>query len=93
VVDRLPCGKLTVSGREVSRAAPLVLVYDSEDAEARAVAERVAVILREVGIAVQILGQTVRDATKSSVAEMRLVRQHIGTPDPATAPAATGTAP
>jgi len=75
--------------REVSRAAPLVLVYDSEDAEARAMAERVAVNLREVGIAVQISGQAVGDATKSSVAEMRLVRQR----GPATSPAATGTTP
>ena len=56
-------------------------------------AERVAVNLREVGITVQISGQAVGDATKSSEAEMRLVRQHIATPDPATSLAATGTTP
>ena len=79
--------------RELSRAAPLLLVYDSEGVEARAVPEHVAVNLREVGIAVQISRQAVGDATKSSVAEMRLVRQHIVTPYPATSPAATGTTP
>jgi len=74
-------------------AAPLVLVYDSGDAEAHAVAERVAVNLREVGVAMQISGQAVVDATKSSEAEMRLMRQHIATPDPAASLAATGTTP
>ena len=49
---------LAASGREVSRSMPLVLVYDSGDAEARAVADRVAVNLREVGIMVQVSGQT-----------------------------------
>jgi len=47
---------LTAIGRKVSRAAPLVLVYDSGDDEARAVAERVAVNLKEAGVGVQLLG-------------------------------------
>jgi peptide/nickel transport system substrate-binding protein len=76
---------LAATGREVSRAAPLVLVYDSGDAEARAVAERVAVNLKEAGIAVQISGQTTGSATKSSVPDMRLVRRRITSPDPAEA--------
>ena len=47
---------LAASGRELSRPMPLVLFYDSGDAEARAVADRVAVNLREVGIMVQVSG-------------------------------------
>src|SRR5437899_6252135 len=53
---------LTATGREVSHAAPLVLVYDSGDEEARAVAERVAVNLKEAGIAVQLAAQTTGSA-------------------------------
>ena len=60
VAADLPRAKelLAASGRELSRSGPLVLVYDSGDAEARAVADRVAVNLREVGIMVQVSGQT-----------------------------------
>jgi peptide/nickel transport system substrate-binding protein len=76
---------LTVTGRKVSRAAPLVLVYDSGDDEARAVAERVAVNLKEAGIAVQLSAQTMGSATKPSAGDMRLVRQRITSPDPAAA--------
>jgi peptide/nickel transport system substrate-binding protein len=80
---------LTASAREVSHPAPLSLVYDSSDAEARAVADRVAVNLREVGIMVQISGQSPDRAsggkTKSPAADLRLVRQRIATPDPALA--------
>jgi peptide/nickel transport system substrate-binding protein len=74
---------LAATGREVSRPAPLVLVYDSGDAEARPVAERVAVNLREVGIVVQISGQAA--GVKNSAAGMRLVRYHMATPDPGVA--------
>ena len=70
---------------KLSRPLPLVLVYDSGDAEARAVADRVAVNLREVGIMVQVSGQNVDGSTKSTVADLRLVRYRITTPDPATA--------
>jgi len=76
---------LTAIGRKVSRAAPLVLVYDSGDDEARAVAERVAVNLKEAGIAVQLSAQTTGSATKPWAGEMRLVHQRITSPDPAVA--------
>jgi peptide/nickel transport system substrate-binding protein len=76
---------IAATGREVSRSVPLVLVYDSADAEARAVAERVAVNLKEAGIAVQLSGQTTGSTTKSPVADMRLVRQRISSPDTAAA--------
>lgn len=76
---------LTATGREVSRSAPLVLVYDSADAEARAVAERVAVNLKEAGIAVQLSGQTTGSAMKPPAGDLRLVRQRIASPDTAVA--------
>jgi ABC-type transport system substrate-binding protein len=76
---------LTATGRKVSRAAPFMLVYDSGDDEARAVAERVAVNLKEAGIAVQLSAQTTGSAAKPSAGDMRLVRQRITSPDPATA--------
>ena len=73
---------LTATGREFSRSAPLVLVYDFGDAESRAVAERVAVNLKEAGIAVQLAGQNMGNATKG---DMRLVRQRITSPEIAVA--------
>jgi peptide/nickel transport system substrate-binding protein len=72
---------LTATGREVSHAAPLVLVYDSGDDEGRAVAERVAVNMKEAGIAVQLSAQTTGSATKPPVGDMRLVRDRISSPD------------
>jgi peptide/nickel transport system substrate-binding protein len=74
---------LKATGREVSRPAPLVLVYDSVDADARAIAERVAVNLREIGIVAQISGQAA--GVKNSAADMRLVRYRIASPDPGVA--------
>jgi ABC-type transport system substrate-binding protein len=76
---------LAASGRELSHPMPLVLFYDSGDAEARAVADRVAVNLREIGIMVQVSGQTADGKTKAPVADLRLVRQRISMPDPAAA--------
>jgi peptide/nickel transport system substrate-binding protein len=76
---------LAASGRELSRSMPLVLVYDSGDAEAHAVADRVAVNLREVGIKVQVSGQMADGKTKPAAADLRLVRHRISTPDPAAA--------
>ena len=73
---------LTATEREFSRSAPLVLVYDSADAESRAVAERVAVNIKEAGIGVQLSGQNMGNATKG---DMRLVRQRIASPDIAVA--------
>ena len=74
---------LTATGREVSRPAPIVLVYDSGDADARAVAERVAVNLKEAGIAVQISGQN--SEAKNSAADVRLVRYRVAAPAPGAA--------
>jgi ABC-type transport system substrate-binding protein len=76
---------LTATGREVSRTAPLVLIYDSADGEARAVAERVAVNLKEAGIAAQLSGHTTGSATKPPAGDMRLVRQRIASPEVAVA--------
>ena len=76
---------LAASGRELSRSMPLVLFYDSGDAEAHAVADRVAVNLREVGIKVQVSGQMADGKTKPAAADMRLVRHRIAAPDPAAA--------
>jgi ABC-type transport system substrate-binding protein len=76
---------LAATGREVSRSAPLVLVYDSDDAEARAVAERVAVNLLDVGITVQVTGQNSDGKTKPPAADMRLARHRVASPDPAVA--------
>ncbi len=76
-------GLLTATGREVSRPAPLVLVYDSGDVEARAVAERVAVNLGEAGIVAQISGQSADG--KMTPADIRLVRYRMAAPDPGVA--------
>jgi peptide/nickel transport system substrate-binding protein len=75
---------LAASARENSRSAPLVLLYDSGDAEARAVADRVAVNLREVGIKVQVSVQTA-NAKAKPMADVRLVRRRMAAPDPAAA--------
>jgi ABC-type transport system substrate-binding protein len=75
----------TASVREHSRSMPLVLFYDASDAEARAIADRVAVNLREIGIMVQVSGQTAEDKTKLSAADLRLVRHRMISPDPAVA--------
>src|SRR5260370_25642744 len=72
---------LTATGRQFSRSAPLVLVYDSADTESRAVAERVAVNLKEAGIPVQLSRQIAGNATKLSAGDMPLVRQRIASPD------------
>jgi peptide/nickel transport system substrate-binding protein len=76
---------LAASGHELSRPTPLVLVYDSGDAEAHAISDRVAVNLREVGIMIQVSGQSADGKMKALSADMRLVRHHIVGPDPATA--------
>ena len=73
------------SGHEHSHSPPLVLVYDSSDPEARAVADRVAVNLREVGIMVQVSGQIADGKTKPPAADLRLVRRRIAAPDPGAA--------
>ena len=87
VSSDLPRAKdlLAASGREHSQPMPLVLFYDSGDAEARAVADRVAVNLREIGIMVQVSGQVVDGKGKRLAADLRLVRHRIAAPDPAAA--------
>jgi len=70
---------LTATGREVSHPAPLALIYDSGDEEARAVADRVAVNLKEAGIAVQVSAQPA--AGKILPADLRLLRRGIAAPD------------
>jgi ABC-type transport system substrate-binding protein len=83
----LPSAKelLAASGRELSHPIPLVMFYDSSDAEAHLVADRVAVNLREVGIMVQVSGQTLDGKSKPPAADLRLVRHRIVAPDPAAA--------
>jgi hypothetical protein len=76
---------LAASGHELSHSKPLVLFYDSSDAEARAVADRVVVNLREVGIMVQVSGQPVDGKAKPAAADLRLVRYRIAAPDSAAA--------
>lgn len=82
VVTDLPHAKelLAAAGREVSHPMALTLVYDSGDAEARAIAERVAVNLREAGIVTQISGQAAD--MKNPAADVRLVRYRLAAPDP-----------
>jgi len=58
--------------------APLLLVYDASDAEARAVAERVAVNLHDAGIAMQ----TQPAKPGAAPADVRLVRVRITLPEP-----------
>jgi ABC-type transport system substrate-binding protein len=76
---------LAASGRKLSRPMPLALFYDSSDAEARAVADRVVVNLREVGIMVQASGQIADGKAKPPAYDLRLVRYRITPPDSAAA--------
>jgi peptide/nickel transport system substrate-binding protein len=76
---------LSASGAQSSRSAPLVLLYDSGDAEARVVADRVAVNLQEVGIKVQVAGSIADGKMKPPVADVRLVRHRLAAPDAAMA--------
>ena len=76
---------MAASEHEFSHSKPLVLFYDSSDAEARAVADRVSVNLREVGVMVQVSEQTLGGKAKPGAADLRLVRHRIAAPDPAAA--------
>lgn len=71
---------LNDSGDQFSRPVPLVLVYDFGDADARSVAQRVAVNLSEVGVKLKVSGQ-IEDA-KNFKGDLRLVRHSITSPDP-----------
>jgi ABC-type transport system substrate-binding protein len=81
VTQDLPHAKelVAATGREVSRPAPLVLVYDSDDVDARAIVERVDFNLKEAGIVTQVSGQAI--GLKNSAADMRLMRIRIAAPD------------
>lgn len=76
---------IAASGREFSPAKPLVLNYDSSDAEARAVADRVAVNLREAGIIVRVTEQSTSGAAASAAGNLRLIRRRLSSPDAAAA--------
>jgi peptide/nickel transport system substrate-binding protein len=76
---------LAASAQAHSRSMPLVLLCDSSDAEARAVADRVAVNLRELGIMVQVAGKSADGKTKPASVDFRLVRERIASPDAAMA--------
>jgi peptide/nickel transport system substrate-binding protein len=76
---------LAASGREFSPAKPLVLNYDSSDAEARAVADRVAVNLREAGIIVRVMEQSTNRTANSMTGNLRLTRRRLSSPDAAAA--------
>jgi peptide/nickel transport system substrate-binding protein len=66
----------------VAPPAPLILVYDSQDGEARAVAQRVTVDLRAAGIAASAVAGTDSSAASGPSADFRLVRVPIAQPDP-----------
>jgi ABC-type transport system substrate-binding protein len=76
---------LAASGREFSANKPLVLVHDSGDAEAQAVADRVAVNLREAGITVRVAEPATSGKGASAAGSLRLVRHRLSAPDPAAA--------
>ena len=69
------------SDAAVKPPAPLVLVYDSQDVEARAVAERVVVDLRAAGIFAEAVARST-PRSGSPAADVRLVRIAIAQPDP-----------
>jgi peptide/nickel transport system substrate-binding protein len=76
---------LAASSQAHSHSMPLVLICDSSDAEARAVADRVAVNLRELGIMVQVSGRSVDGKTNPAAADFKLVRERIAAPNAAMA--------
>ena len=68
---------------EVVIPTTLVVNYDFSDPVAKAVAERVAVNAREVGINMQALGENL--ATRGNSATLEVLRVRYGSMDPATA--------
>jgi peptide/nickel transport system substrate-binding protein len=85
VAADLPRAKdlLAASAQAHTRSIPLVLICDSSDAEARAVADRVAVNLRELGIMVQVSGKSADGKTKTVAADFMLARERIAAPNAA----------
>lgn len=76
---------LAASGREFSATKPLVLIHDSGDAEAQAVADRVAVNLREAGIPVRVTEPATSAKSLGAAGSLRLVRHRLSAPDAAAA--------
>ncbi len=64
----------------------LSLAYDSSDPLAQQVAERIALNVREAGLNIQTFGEMM--SVRSGNADIRLVRVHLASTDPATALAA-----
>jgi peptide/nickel transport system substrate-binding protein len=59
---------------------PLTLAYDSADPLARAIAERVALNAREMGVTLQVKPRNALE--KDARADVELFRRHIGVPHP-----------
>ncbi len=76
---------LAASGRDFSANKPLVLIHDSGDAEAQAVADRVAVNLREAGITLRVTEPVTSAKSVEAGGSLRLVRHRLTAPDPAAA--------
>jgi peptide/nickel transport system substrate-binding protein len=74
-----PPSAVKTGATAVRPTAPLVLVYDSQDAEARAVTERVVVDLRAAGVAAEAV------AAGTQAADARVARIPIAQPDPSAA--------
>ncbi len=68
---------------ELPPVPALTLVYDSADPLAQQVAERIALNVREAGLNIQTFGEMM--SVRSGNADMRLVRVHLASADPATA--------
>lgn len=76
---------LAASGSQFSATKPLVLIRDSGDAEAQAVADRVAVNLREAGITVRVVEQSPNAKAGANSGSLRLIRHRLSSPDPGAA--------
>jgi peptide/nickel transport system substrate-binding protein len=61
-------------------APPFIMAYDSADPLARAIAERVALNAREIGVTLQVKPQTQME--KDARADVELFRRHVGVPHP-----------
>ena len=76
---------LAASGSAFPATKPLVLVRDPGDAESQAIADRVAVNLREAGIIVRVIEQSPNMKVSANSGSLRLIRHHLSAPDPAAA--------
>ena len=76
--------------RDLGSAPSLTLAYDWSDPLARAIAERVSVNARDVGITIQPYGENL--AARGANADVRVVRMPLASSDPAAALAAISAA-